>query len=121
MGSLRFLFEGNTVVFVRNFSPEAVFDAIEANRVTTIVITGDAMARPMVETLAEQPDRWDLSSLFVVSSSAVVFSPSLKEQMLDLLPDIIIVDAIGSSESGMNGMVVQTKGETATHGGEGRR
>jgi acyl-CoA synthetase (AMP-forming)/AMP-acid ligase II len=118
-GSLRFLFEGNTVVFVRNFSPEAVFDAIEANRVTTIVITGDAMARPLVETLAEQPDRWDLSSLFVVSSSAVVFSPSLKEQMLDLLPDIIIVDAIGSSESGMNGMVVQTKGETATHGGGG--
>ena len=118
-GSLRFLFDGNTVVFVRNFSPEAVFDAIEANRVTTIVITGDAMARPLVETLAEQPDRWDLSSLFVVSSSAVVFSPSLKEQMLDLLPDIIIVDAIGSSESGMNGMVVQTKGETATHGGGG--
>ena len=110
---------GNTVVFVRNFSPEAVFDAIEANRVTTIVITGDAMARPLVETLAENPDRWDLSSLFVVSSSAVVFSPSVKDQMLELLPDIIIVDAIGSSESGMNGMVVQTKGQTSTHGGGG--
>ncbi|MCB1026655.1 MAG: acyl-CoA synthetase [Microthrixaceae bacterium] len=118
-GALRFLFEGNTVVFVRNFSADAVFDAIEANRVTTILITGDAMARPLVETLIEHPDRWDLSSLFVVSSSAVVFSPSLKEQLLELLPDIIIVDAIGSSESGMNGMVVQTKGETATHGGGG--
>ncbi|MEZ5382532.1 MAG: acyl-CoA synthetase [Microthrixaceae bacterium] len=118
-GSLRFLFEGNTVVYVPRFDPEAVWEAIEANRVTTILITGDAMARPLVETLAANPDRWDLSSLFVVSSSAVVFSPSVKEQMLELLPNIMIIDAIGSSESGMNGMVIQTKGETATHGGGG--
>ncbi|MCB0977056.1 MAG: AMP-binding protein, partial [Acidimicrobiales bacterium] len=60
-----------------------------------------------------------LSSLFVLSSSAVVFSPSLKEAMLDELPDIIIVDAIGSSESGMNGMTIQSKGQTSNHGGGG--
>ena len=118
-GALRFLFEGNTVVFIPRFDPEGVWSTIEREGVNTIVITGDAMARPLVETLAANPDRWDLSSLFVVSSSAVVFSPSLKEQLLDLLPDIIIVDAIGSSESGMNGMVIQTKGQTATHGGGG--
>ena len=118
-GALRFLFEGNTVVFIPKFDPEGVWATIEREGVNTIVITGDAMARPLVETLAQNPDRWDLSSLFVVSSSAVVFSPALKEQLLDLLPDIIIIDAIGSSESGMNGMVIQTKGQTATHGGGG--
>ena len=118
-GALRFLFEGNTVVFISRFDPETVWATIEAEKATTIVITGDAMARPLVETLSANPDRWDLSSLFVVSSSAVVFSPSLKEQLFDLLPDIIIVDAIGSSESGMNGMVVQTKGQTMNHGGGG--
>jgi acyl-CoA synthetase (AMP-forming)/AMP-acid ligase II len=118
-GALRFFFEGNTVVFVPRFSPEEVWATIEREQVTTILITGDAMARPLVECLRDNPDRWDLSTLFVVSSSAAIFSPTLKEELLDLLANIIIVDAIGSSESGMNGMVVQTKGETATHGGGG--
>ena len=118
-GTLRFLFEGGTAVLIGKFTPEAVWSAIEQEKVNTITITGDAMARPLVETLQAYPDRWDLSSLFVVSSSAVVFSPALKEQLFDLLPNIIIVDAIGSSESGMNGMVVQTKGQTTNHGGGG--
>lgn len=114
-GTLRFLFEGATVVFIHRFDPEEVWATIERNGVNTIVITGDAMARPLVETLQANPDRWDLSSLVVVSSSAVVFSPHLKEALFELLPDILIVDAIGSSEGGMNGMVIQTKGQTATH------
>ena len=118
-GSLRFLFEGNTVVFVPRFSGEGVWDTVEREKVNTMVITGDAMARPLLDALLENPGRWDLSSLFVLSSSAVVFSPALKQQFLDLLPDIIIADAIGSSESGMNGMVVQTKGETIVHTGGG--
>lgn len=118
-GALRFLFEGSTVVLIRRFVPEAVWDLVEAEGISTMLITGDAMARPLIETLAERPDRWDLSSLFVVSSSAVVFSPGLKDALLELLPDIIIVDAIGSSESGHNGMTVQTRGQTANHGGGG--
>ena len=118
-GALRFLFEGNTVVFIRRFDPEEVWATIERHQVTTLLITGDAMARPLVECLQAQPDRWDLGSLFVLSSSAAIFSPTLKDALLEQLPGIIIVDAIGSSESGMNGMVVQTKGETATHGGGG--
>lgn len=118
-GALRFLFEGNTVCFIRRFSPEAVFDEIERSKVGTLLITGDAMARPLVEALRAEPERWDLSSLFVLSSSAVTFSPSLKEAFLELLPNILVVDAIGSSEGGMNGMVIQTKDETITHSGGG--
>jgi acyl-CoA synthetase (AMP-forming)/AMP-acid ligase II len=118
-GALRFFFEGNTVAFIRKFSPEAVFDEIQRSKVSTLLITGDAMARPLVEALAAEPGRWDLSSLFVLSSSAVTFSPSLKEQFLELLPDIMIVDAIGSSEGGMNGMVIQTRHETIANTGGG--
>jgi acyl-CoA synthetase (AMP-forming)/AMP-acid ligase II len=116
-GSLRFFFEGNTVVFVPKFSGEAIWDAVEKDKVTTLVITGDAMARPLTEALEAHPDRWDLSSLFVLSSSAAIFSPSLKDRLFELLPNIMIVDAIGSSEGGMNGMVVQTKGETLVQSG----
>ena len=116
-GSLRFFFEGNTVVFVPKFSGEAIWDSVEKDKVTTLVITGDAMARPLTEALEANPDRWDLSTLFVLSSSAAIFSPSLKERLFELLPNIMIVDAIGSSEGGMNGMVVQTKGETIVQSG----
>ena len=118
-GALRFLFEGNTVVIVSRFDAEAIWSTIEAEQVNIITITGDAMARPLIETLQAQPDRWDLSSLFITSSSAVVFSPSLKDALLELLPNIMVIDAIGSSESGMNGMVVQALGQTANHGGGG--
>ena len=116
-GALRFFFEGNTVVFVPKFSGEAIWDSVEKDKVTTLVITGDAMARPLTEALEANPDRWDLSSLFVLSSSAAIFSPSLKDRLFELLPNIMIVDAIGSSEGGMNGVVVQTKGETLVQSG----
>ncbi len=82
------------------------------------MITGDAMARPMIEALEEDPDRYDLSSLFVVSSSAAVFSPTVKDRFLELLPNVIIIDSIGSSEGGMNGMVAVQQGPDRD---EGRR
>ena len=118
-GALRFLFEGATVAFVPRFDAAGVWQLVQDEKVNTMVITGDAMARPLAECLAANLDRWDLSSLFVLSSSAVVFSPTLKDEMLDLLPDIIVVDAIGSSESGLNGMTVQSKGHTANVDGSG--
>ncbi|MEZ5138026.1 MAG: hypothetical protein R2711_04475 [Acidimicrobiales bacterium] len=63
------------MAFIRKFSAEAVFDEIERSRVSTLLITGDAMARPLIECLEANPGRWDLSSFFVLSSSAVTFSP----------------------------------------------
>ena len=118
-GALRFWFEGGTVVFLPKFSGEAVWSAIERERVNTVSITGDAMARPMVDALLAEPDRWDLSSLFVVSSTAAVLSPSVKDQFLELLPNVMVVEAIGSSEGGMNGLVAQAKGQVVEHKGGG--
>jgi len=96
-----------------------VWATVEAERVNTISITGDAMARPMIETPETNLGRWDLSSLYAVSSSAAVFSPTVKDRYLELIPNLLLIDAIGSSESGVNGMAVQGKGATATHGGGG--
>jgi acyl-CoA synthetase (AMP-forming)/AMP-acid ligase II len=112
-GTLRFLFEGNTVVFVAKFDPEALWDAVEAAGVNTISLTGDAMARPLIETLEANPGRWDTSSVFVVSSSAAVFSPSVKERFLECFPTLLLVDAIGSTETGHNGMAVVSGSEPA--------
>ncbi len=103
-GTMRFLFEGNTVVLVPRFDPEVIWAEVERCRVQTLTITGDAMGRPLIETLEAHPDRWDTSSLFVVASSAAVFSPTVKGRFRDHFPDAILVDAIGSSETGHNGM-----------------
>ncbi len=115
--TLRFWFEGGTVVLVPRFSPEAVWSAIEEHRCNVVLITGDAMARPLVEHLEADPSRYDVSSLITISSSAAVFSPTVKDRFVDQLPGVMIIDAIGSSESGHNGMVVVERGATNKGGG----
>jgi acyl-CoA synthetase (AMP-forming)/AMP-acid ligase II len=118
-GFLRFAFEGNLVVMLRRFDPHEVWRTVERERINNLSITGDAMARPMIEALDDLggPDALDLSSLFVLASTAVVFSPTVKDRYLELLPHLMIVDAIGSSETGANGMRVAGKGDTKNRGG----
>jgi len=118
-GFLRFAFEGNLVVMLRRFDAHEVWRTVEREGINNLSITGDAMARPMIEALEDLggPDALDLSSLFVVASTAVVFSPTVKDKYLELLPNLMIVDAIGSSETGANGMRVAGKGDTANRGG----
>ena len=110
-------FVGNKIVLVPKFDPVKVWELVEAERVNLIMITGDAMARPLVEALDAPGARVDASSLFAVSSSAAVFSPSVKDDFFRHFPNLALTDAIGASESGMNGMVVVTKDTTAMKGG----
>jgi 3-oxocholest-4-en-26-oate---CoA ligase len=110
-------FLGSTLVLVRKFDPEAVWDLFEREGVNSVLITGDAMGRPLMDVLDEQPDRWDLSSLISLSSSAALFSQSLKDRYLDHFPNLIITDSIGSTESGFNGLTYATKGAKAAAGG----
>lgn len=114
---LRFWFEGGTVVLVPRFDPDEVWATVAREGVNTVMITGDAMGRPLIEALEADPDHHDLSSFFVLSSSAAVFSPTVKDRYLDLLPNLMIVDSIGSSETGHNGSIIVAKGETAMKGG----
>jgi acyl-CoA synthetase (AMP-forming)/AMP-acid ligase II len=46
-----------------------------------------------------------------LSSSAAVFSPTVKQRYVDRFPNLIITDAIGSTESGNNGILVVNKDE----------
>ncbi len=118
-GFLRFAFEGNLVVMLSKFDPQEVWRTAERERINNVSITGDAMARPMIEALEEMggPDALDLSSMFVLASTAAIFSPTVKDQYLELFPNLMIVDAIGSSETGANGMRVVAKGDTQNSGG----
>ena len=109
-------FVGNTTILRAKFDATDAWHTVEAEKVNLLMITGDAMARPLLDALDNAPTPFDLSSLFAISSSAVLFSQTCKDQLLDHLPNLVITDAIGSSESGANGITMVSRG-TAMAGG----
>jgi 3-oxocholest-4-en-26-oate---CoA ligase len=108
------LFACATTVFVPEFDPHEVWRAVERNGVNVLAIVGDAMARPMIEALHEGD--YDASSVVAISSTAALFSTSVKHQYLDALPNVVITDAIGSSETGFGGIGIVTKDGVQTEG-----
>ncbi|MEB3069688.1 acyl-CoA synthetase [[Mycobacterium] vasticus] len=113
------LFSGQTVVLAPEFDADAVWRTIHDHKVNLLFFTGDAMARPLLDALLahqDAGDQYDLSSLFLLASTAALFSPSIKERLLELLPNRIITDSIGSSETGFGGTSIVAKGEAHTGG-----
>jgi acyl-CoA synthetase (AMP-forming)/AMP-acid ligase II len=110
-------FVGDRIVLTARFDPEQVWRTAADEKVNSVMVTGDAMAKPLVEVLDTQLDEFDLSNLFAVVSSAALFSAPVKDRYFVHLPNIMITDAIGSSESGNNGMTVVTKDTTAMKSG----
>jgi acyl-CoA synthetase (AMP-forming)/AMP-acid ligase II len=113
-GTLGGLIKGTTSVLLPQFDAHAVWSAIAEHSIATIAITGDAMAIPLIDALRER--EYDLSALVAIASTAAVFSPVVKDQLFDLLPNLFISEAVGSSEGGFNGMRLVEKGKTATEG-----
>jgi acyl-CoA synthetase (AMP-forming)/AMP-acid ligase II len=99
------LFTGGKVVLQpgRSFDAERVVALIGEEKVTTLTLVGDAMARPIVEVLSAPGKSYDMSSLFVVASAGAVLSPTVKEQLRAVLPNVMVINSFGSSESGHQG------------------
>lgn len=113
------LFTGHTVVLMPEFDADAAWRMIHEHKVNLLFFTGDAMARPLLDALLAHQDagnEYDLSSLFLLASTAALFSTSLKEKFLELLPNRIITDSIGSSETGFGGTSIVAKGQSHTGG-----
>jgi acyl-CoA synthetase (AMP-forming)/AMP-acid ligase II len=53
----------------------------------------------MLAALDANPDRWNLASLLVISSSGVMWSQEVKQGLLRHLPTTILFDSLGSSEA----------------------
>jgi acyl-CoA synthetase (AMP-forming)/AMP-acid ligase II len=111
-------FVGSKIVLMAKFDPHDVWTLVGSERVNSVMITGDAMGKPLVEQLDEPAAAsYDLSTLLAVVSSAALFSAPVKDQFFEQLPNLVITDAIGSSEGGNNGMTVVTAGNTAMKSG----
>ncbi|MEZ5321801.1 MAG: acyl-CoA synthetase [Microthrixaceae bacterium] len=116
-GTLGQMLQGNTIVLLPRFSARAVWELVDAESINTMVITGDAMGRPMIEELLANHDRYQATSLLALSSSAAVFSPTVKDQFLERFPNLVITDSIGSSEGGFNGLRVVGKDQAQVSAG----
>jgi acyl-CoA synthetase (AMP-forming)/AMP-acid ligase II len=110
-------FVGNRTLLIPKFDPHTVWQLVESEKANSVMITGDAMGKPLIEALDDPEVSYDLSSLIVVTSSAALFSAPVKDAFFEHFPNLIIVDAVGSSESGNNGMVTMGKGDTAMKSG----
>src|SRR6202008_3292075 len=109
------IFSGQTTVLAPEFNADEVWRMIHEHKVNLLFFTGDAMARPLLDALVKDND-YDLSSLFLLASTAALFSPSIKEKLLELLPNRVITDSIGSSETRFGGPRISAKGEAHTGG-----
>lgn len=111
------LFNCGAAVLVPDFNAHAVWQHVQRHRVNIMMITGDAMARPLLDALEEGPPgggEYDVSSLNVISSTAVLFSATMQQRFVHRLPDCFISDSMGASEAGFNGMNVIRAGHTPT-------
>ncbi len=114
------LFDGGKAIMLPEFTGHGVWQAIDRHNVNLIFITGDAMARPMLDALEagnpETGEPYQHSNLWAMASSAALFSPALKDKFMEHLPNTVITDSIGSSETGFGGLSIAAKGATHTGG-----
>ena len=93
-----------TVVLVDQMGLDArlLWSEVDRNRVEVLTIVGDVFARPLLDALDAEPDRWDLSCLRAITSSGVTWSPEVKTGLLRRLPRVTVIDSLGASEGVMS-------------------
>ncbi|KDN79607.1 acyl-CoA synthetase [Streptomyces olindensis] len=101
---------GQRVVIHRKFVPEEVLRTVEKEKVSSISLVGDAMLRPLVDALRGPLRHIDRSSLFSVSSSGAIMSDTVRRQFQELVPNAMVLNNFGSSESGFNGTATEDSG-----------
>ncbi|MBA2283714.1 MAG: acyl-CoA synthetase [Acidimicrobiia bacterium] len=105
---------GSTVLLeARNLDIEEILSTVERDEVNQLVIVGDAFAKPILRALDANPGKWDLTSMFMIASSGVMFSEESKQGLLRHNPGMMIIDAFSSSEAVGMGQSVSTAGGTS--------
>jgi len=108
---------GGTVVIQDDparLDPHDVLDTVEREQATSLLIVGDAFARPLADAL--RTGRHDASGLRHLLTGGATLSANVKEELLELLPGLRIVDVLGSSETGRQGVHTSDRASGATTG-----
>jgi fatty-acyl-CoA synthase len=108
---------GSTVVIPRSVTrldPADVWRTVERERVQVTVLVGDAFARPLADEL--ERGGYDASTLTVLITGGAATSPGVKARLTALLPQALVIDAAGSSETGTHLTQVSMSGTAPVTG-----
>ena len=114
LGAFIPMLTGGQVVTLTNRSLDAdeLLSTIQRERATNVTIVGDAFAKPIIgaiDAARATGSPYDTTSLKLIVSSGVMFTSEVKEQVLDRIEQVMILDAMGSTEGAM-GMSVSMRG-----------
>ncbi|MGW4095241.1 acyl-CoA synthetase [Mycobacterium sp. NPDC004974] len=118
-GAMTALTTGQTVVFpsvVDRFDADDVVRTIEREQVLVATVVGDAMARPLLDAIKTglRDGTVDVSSLSVVANGGAQLTPYVKQQLIDAKSNLIVVDGVGSSETGAQMSHMSAPGAVST-------
>ena len=109
-GVMTALTTGQSVVFasvVDHLDADEVVATIEREQVMVATVVGDAMARPLAAAI----ERVGTTPLAAVANGGALLTPTTKQRLIDAKPGLVVVDGVGSSETGA---------QTHAHVGTGR-
>ena len=85
---------------------DEVLQLVDRERVLSIPVVGDAMARPLIDEI--ETGRYDLSSVISVTNGGAPMSPAVRDRIRAALPNTLVMDAVGSSEAGQQMTTIST-------------
>jgi fatty-acyl-CoA synthase len=92
----------------RSLDPHEVLRTVQGHRATSMTIVGDAFAKPIIAAIDEAIERgepYDTSSLSIMISSGVMWTAEVKQAILDRIEQVVLFDAIGSTEGSMGSQI----------------
>jgi acyl-CoA synthetase (AMP-forming)/AMP-acid ligase II len=108
---------GSTVVLPENpttLDAADIWATVERERVSVLLIVGDAFARPLLDEL-DRGD-YDTSSMFMLVSGGAALGAPMKAALLERIPNMVIMDGLGSSEAGTQARQIVAAGGPTTTG-----
>jgi fatty-acyl-CoA synthase len=113
--SFYYMTMGATLVFpanTRTLDPADVWTTVEREHIIGLSVVGDAMARPLVEEL--ERGHYDTSGFMAFGSGGAMLSEGMKTRILAQMPNILISDVAGASETGAQMGTNSTSGAVST-------
>lgn len=95
-----------------SFDAKRILSLVAEEDVSTMSLVGDAMAIPLIDELKRGD--YDMSNLAVIASAGAILSASVQAEIEALLPDVMVINSFGTSESGDLG---RAAGDEESHEG----
>lgn len=98
-GVMTALTTGQSVVFasvVDHLDADEVVATIEREQVMVATVVGDAMARPLAAAI----EKVGTTPLAAVANGGALLTPTTKQRLIDAKPGMVVIDGVGSSETG---------------------